>query len=311
LTGYLTDYENTEYRLPELTGWEICHSWGLPADSFQITLAYRGDAASLLGSAVRFRGVYEGKTVFCGIVDEYELGFSGAETLITISGRGLGGLLVDNQCERAEYILCGINDVLSRYVYPLGIDTGECDSMPALTGYTVSSGTSCWNALEQFTRFAGGIIPRFSCDGRLVLTKGGTGRSIEINGENVTELRAGGRRYGVITEVLVKDADGRSQLITNSSPAIKGSIARRVISVPRKTAWDAMRYTGRYQIEKSQEDSFKAEVTLPVPFAAFPGDTVFLSILPEIDGEYFVRESISSAGENSAVTTLTLIKKEN
>ena len=59
-------------------------------------------------------------------------------------------------------------------------------------------GTSCWNALEQFTRFAGGITPRFSCDGRLVMTKGGTGRSIEINGENVTELRAGGRRYGCL-----------------------------------------------------------------------------------------------------------------
>ena len=85
--------------------------------------------------------------------------------------------------------------------------------------------------------------------------------------------------------------------MTNKSPKIKGSTARRVVSVPRKTSWDAMRYTGKYQIDKSMEDSFAVEVTICTPFAAFPGDAVVLSVLPEIDGEYFVRESISSAGE--------------
>ncbi len=311
MTGYLTNYENTEFRLPELISWEICHSWGLPTDSFQIALAYRGDLASLLGSATRFRGVYGGGTVFYGIVDEYEMDFSGAQSLIHISGRGLGGLLTDNQCEKAEFAFCGIGDVLSRYVYPLGISTAVCDGMASLSGYSVGSGASCWSALEQFTRFAGGITPRFSCDGRLILSKGGTGKKLIIDGESLTELRVNGRRYGVITEVLVKDADGRRQLVTNKSPKIKGSTARRVVSVPRKTSWDAMRYTGKYQIDKSMEDSFAVEVTICTPFAAFPGDAVVLSVLPEIDGEYFVRESISSAGENGAETTLTLVNREN
>ena len=92
--------------------------------------------------------------MFYGIVDEYEMDFSGAQSLIHISGRGLGGLLTDNQCEKAEFAFCGIGDVLSRYVYPLGISTAVCDGMASLSGYSVGSGASCWSALEQFTRFA-------------------------------------------------------------------------------------------------------------------------------------------------------------
>ena len=311
MTGFIIDFDNTEYRLPEILSWEICHSWGLPTDSFQIALSYSDNVASILPGAVRFRATFQGKTVFTGIVDEYEINFTDTQSVIVISGRGLGGLLTDNQCQKAEYSFCGIRDVLAKYVYPLGIRTEVCDDMPYLTGFTVGSGTSCWNALEQFSRFAAGITPMFSCNGGLILSKRGTGKSIIFDGQHITELRVLARRYGVISEVLVIDADGRSQIVYNDSTAIKGSLARRVISVPRKTTWDAMRYTAKYQIDNSQKDNFTVEISVVEPFAALPGDTVYLNVLPEIDGEYFVLESISSANGDSTGTVLSLVKKEN
>ena len=58
----------------------------------------------------------------------------------------------------------------------------------------------------------------------------------------------------------------------------KGGQCRRVIYTPARSTWDAMRYTGEYQIRQSRQEESAVTVTLPGSFGAFPGDRVELKL---------------------------------
>ena len=58
----------------------------------------------------------------------------------------------------------------------------------------------------------------------------------------------------------------------------KGGQCRRVIYTPGRSTWDAMRYTGEYQIRQSRQEEQAVTVELPGSFGAFPGDRVTLHL---------------------------------
>ena len=115
--------------------------------------------------------------------------------------------------------------------------------------------------------------------------------------------------YGVITEALIIDKTrNASYSVKNQEMIQRGGQCRRVIYTPGQSTWDAMRYTGEYQIEKSREDAWTAEITLPGSFLAFPGDRAAVKLeRMGLAGTFRVAEAENRFdGQNGAVAILTL-----
>ena len=263
-----------------------------------------------LDDAVFFQIVYNGKTAFYGIVDEYEVNISTRGITVLLTGRGMGGRMIDRRNESAEYSACTIGYMLRNYVLPCGVTAAVCDDMPAVYGYSVSVNTSCLVALEGFTRRSASIAPRFNREGRLVLSKN-RGDRFKLNLDGCAECTLRGRRYGVLSEVKIVTADGVKAVAQNEPFIEKGGFASAVVTVPRKTSDDMIRYTGKYQIESSQKDVYSLEITLPELFCAYPMDIFEIDSAFCQKGDYRVTETCCFGGENGVGTVIKLVKEES
>ena len=306
MTGYLSDGAGRTWRLPELLSWDVTHGPGQPSDCFAVGFPYSPEMAGILHAAARFSASYGGGTVFAGVVDEYEITADADGMTAAVNGRGLAALLMDNEAEAAEYYGATLDFILERHVAPCGITDIRKTAMGKASVFRVESGESQWKVLREFCRFCGGVLPRFSREGALLLD-GAPGDPLLIDASAASALACRGTRSGVISEVLVKTANGASATVENAAFKARGGSARRVVTVPRYTGCDAMRYTGAWQIEQSEQGAEILRVTLPEPFAAFAGDVVTIFNCPiGTAGAYTVSESRTRTNGAGAETILTM-----
>ena len=290
LTAYITDQLGAARTLPVILSAEFNHGSGEPCDSAELRFTYENGMDAQLAAATGIRCSMAGSTVFRGVVDEYEISFSPAGAFVDISARGLAAKLMDNESEAREYSCADIGTIIANHVTPCGITDIDYDRIPAVYGYRVGSGQSQWDALRAFTMCSAGISPHFSKSGRLLL-KPLSGKTLKMDDSTpILELRWCDRRYGVISEVLVKDAStGASTTVENAPFKARGGMCRRVMNVTTRTDYRPMRFTGEYQIACSESESRVLCAKLPWEFAAEPGDTVLYSTNRSgLSGEYTV-----------------------
>lgn len=313
MTGFLIDYNGKTVELPVLLSWEVRHGIGTPCDCFEVRFLYEADMLPMLSDAIRFRGMYEGDTVFFGVVDEFEVTANESGLIVIVSGRGMAALLMDNEAAAAQYFYTSIQFILDQHVYPWGIQEVKVGQIPSVNIFTVSAGASQWKVLEDFVWFSGGIRPRFSKDGVLLLEKT-PGKTHTIDSHTaIFSQKYREQRYGVISSALVTNkALGWQVTAENKAFLQKGGNARRVINVPRNTVYDTMRHTGEYQIARSMEEYIVCELTLYQQFAAFPGDRIQLQagLIPGVSGEFLVGETCTFADVQGSGTTIVLLKTE-
>lgn len=312
MTGYITDYSGKTSRLPELLSWEINHAAGTPCDAFEVKFLYDSSMLRALSDATRFKAAHNEETVFCGVVDEFSVAADKRGAVVELEGRSLAALLLDNEAEAAEYFNVGLDFILGKHVYPYGVAELRAVDMKKASHFTVTSGTSNWNVLCEFARFCGGVEPRISRDGVLLLN-GETGSELAINAATpVIQQTYRGKRYGVISSVTVKNkVRGTVSTVKNQDFADRGGNRRRVVNVPRYTEYDMMRYTGEYQIQQSEKDYLTCAITLPELFAAFPGDIVRLiqGPLEGISGTFSVTETRCWANGGDFGTDITMTRQ--
>lgn len=309
MTGYLTDYKGQQFKLPSFLSWDITHTDGTDGtDSFEVSFPYLEEMNAALSDGVYFSLDYRGKLVFYGVVDEFEVNISAKGKTVSLVGRGMGARLIDNKCVGAEYISCTLSEMLRNYVEPFGVEVGQCDAFPPMYGYSISTGESALSALTGYTKFAGDIVPRFSPEGKLLLTKKG-GSRYALNAECIVGASVRSRRCGVLSKVKIVTADGVQMTAENESFLKKGGCAQSVITVPRKTGWDMMRYTGEYQIEKSCEGRYSLELTVKELFYLFPGDVLTVNADFCEHGSYRVVQTCCFGDENGMGTMVHLTKE--
>lgn len=309
MTGTVYDKSGKAWNLPVLTGWEVTHGLGIPCDNFSVTFHYAPEMLPILKEACRFRAFQEGTMVFNGVVDGYTITCDVRGSTAVLEGRSLAALLMDNEAESGEYFSLGLEEVLRRHVTAWGVTDIRRIQAPAVSHFTVRSGQSQWSVLREYLQFAGGLEPRFDRTGTLLLDGTSGGGDFTVGGSTaVSDMELRDDRYGVITEVLVKKTrSGTVSTVTNDSLIARGGSARRVVNVPRYTDYDAVRYTGEYQIRQSLADSVIYTMTLPVVFAAFAGDTVWLNHSPiGLTGKFRVSQSRCWAEKGQFGTELTL-----
>lgn len=309
MTGILTSWDGRRYELPVLLEWKLQYTAGTPCDSYEVLCPWGPGMDETLSDAVRFEGVEDGKRVFYGVVDEYEYRWSEAGGRLFLTGRGMAALLLDNEATPADYQTATLDDILRDHVSPYGVQVALRADIPPVPGFSVESGSSEWQVLENFAKYHGGIEPRFDREGRLVLAREGTGARLLIGDKTpVTDVVYREKRYGVLSEVLVLDrARQVSRRVTDHGRVDRGYRCRRVVCTPGRSDYRAMRYSGEFQLKESGKEARGLELTLPGVFAAWPGDTVELSrSKPALNGVWRVKEAESSVGAGGAYTRLTL-----
>lgn len=310
MEGIIYDYAGTKRTLPAPLRWSISHGFCSPCDSFEVTFLYDTPLLPALKAACRFQAVHNGKTVFRGVVDDFEASAGSGGCVCTLRGRGMQALLLDSQAESAEYYGADTAYILSRHVTPFGVtDINAAGLEGRSASLEVSSGESHWSVLSRFAEFCLGVTPRFTPGGTLVLDGAKSGNSFTVTAATpVTAQTFSQDRYGVLSEAIVKNRSlGTSLTVYAEDFLAMGGKCVRVINVPRKTGFDAMRHTGAYQLAKSKTDLIRCRLTLPALFAAFPGDRAVLEGTPlGVTGEFYVSASRCFASAASAGTILDL-----
>ena len=159
-------YDGTEYTLPTPVAWRLNYGLGTPCDSVWVKTLWSAGQESRLADGTRLRVTEKGETLFFGVIDECETQWSPAGCVAEITGRGLQALLLDNQAEAADYGQATLAEILRRYVTPYGIGLEKAVSLPAVQGFSVASGSSCWKVLYTFARYYAGVTPRFTRSGQ-------------------------------------------------------------------------------------------------------------------------------------------------
>ena len=190
----------------------------------------------------------------------------------------MAALLLDNEAQAADYQTATAADILRDHVEPYGIQVAGGYRLPPVEGFSVASGSSEWLVLYDFARYHGGVAPRFDRQGRLVLSPWQDGERLVIDDKTaVTELVCREKRYGVLSEILVRDKTRQqAERMVNRTFAEQGGRCRRVLTMPGRSGYQAMRYRGEFQLQRSQAERSRLELTVPQRFFAWPGDLVRL-----------------------------------
>ena len=279
MTAYLILADGTRRKLPELLEWELEYGCGTPCDSFRVVCLWNSANDSLLDNAARFEAFQGDELVFVGVVDESEVSWSAQGCRLEVNGRGLAALLLDNEAIGNDYDIATIQDLLNEHVEPYGIQVIRKESFPAVERFGVDYGSSEWAVLYQFVRYHGGVTPRFDRQGRLVLSRWQDDEVRVIHDRvPVTAMSARNRRYGVLSEIWVREAGNSPAVhrVVNDDFKAAGGQCRRMFTMPGKSNYQAMRYQGEYQLKCSEKEQLKLDVEVALPFCAWPGELVRL-----------------------------------
>ena len=276
MTAYVTDSSGVCWTLPKPAAWRMEYTAGVPCDSFWMRCIWDGDNADKPESWVGFAAEHEGCRVFTGVVDECEVSVSAKGRLLEVSGRGMAALLLDNEALGQDYQVATQEDIIRDHVRPYGISTAPGDKLPAVEQFSVSTGSSEWSVVYEFARYYGGVYPRFDREGRLVLSGWDDSREWVIDDQTgVLAMTRRDLRYGALSQVLLRDRwSGRVETLENREFRALGGQARRVVTMPARENYKAVRYSGQFQLERSASELERLEVTLGEVFSVWPGDLV-------------------------------------
>ena len=281
MTGRIFTADHQVYDLPPLLAWNVKHTGTVPCDSWSVTAVYKAEMAPVLKLAAGFAAMENGTVQLRGIVDEYEVELGGGGLTVTLSGRGYAARLLDNESRPVTYEQVTLRELIRRHAEPYGITCGAAADLRSTVPYTAGAGVSQWKVISEFCRTYGGFLPRFAKTGELLAVpeKDDGERIVIDDGSPVLECRVREDHYGVLTEALVIDKKQNvSYSVRNPEMIAKGGQCRRVVYTPGRSTWDAMRYTGEYQISQSRRDAAAVTVKLPGSFGAFPGDRVTVKL---------------------------------
>lgn len=276
MTAYVEDCGRVGWTLPKPLAWRLEYTAGVPCDSFWLRCAWDANNTTRPGDWVGFTAEHEGERVFTGVVDECEVSLTGQGRVLELSGRGMAALLLDNEALGQDYQTATQMDIIRDHVQPYGITVAPGGDLPPVPHFSVSTGSSEWSVVYEFARYYGGVAPRFDRKGRLVLSGWDDSRERVVDdGSPLISLARRDRRYGVLSQVVTRDRwSGATQTVENSAFAARGGRSRRIITMPTRSSYKAMRYSGQFQLDRSASELERLEVTVGQAFCVWPGDLV-------------------------------------
>lgn len=307
---YIICHDGATYALPTPITWQFTYGTGTPCDEFSLTTLWGTELDGTLGKGTRFYATEGDVTLFYGVVDEYRYQWDDNGGVMTLCGRGMAALLLDNESLAVDYLVATWADILQNHVTPYGIHVVNHTTLPAVSNFSVDHGSSEWQVLYDFCCYHGGVVPRFDKTGQLVVGNDPNSTTLSLtDGIPLRSLTYQETRYGVISEVLVRDGSTDTiQQVLNEDWISQGGQCRRVITLSGKNSYQALRYSGSYQIEASQEEQVLLTITLGEAFVGEPTQLVTLSLSqPALSGTYQISQIETGLDSDGVYTKLTLI----
>lgn len=314
MTAYLILSDGQRCRLPELLEWELDYGCGTPCDSFRVVCLWTCGEDRVLADAARFEAFQGEEQVFAGVVDESQVTWSIQGCRLEVSGRGMAALLLDNEAQGLDYDVATLRDILRDHVLPYGIQVARQDELPAVEHFSIDYGSSEWAVLYDFACYHGGVTPWFDRQGRLVLS-GWQEKHPKVIHDRVpvTSLSVRDKRYGVLSEIWVREAGKEPAMhkVVNHDFKDGGGQCRRMYTMPSKSNYQAMRYQGQYQLDKSASERLRLEADIALPFCAWPGELVRLERTGwGRNGLYRVAQATVSMDSRGCATRLELVNPD-
>ena len=290
MTGYVISAQGDATALPAPLSWTFQYTSGVPCDSFQVRCLWEGTNTVDPRQWCTFQALDE-----------------------DVSGRGMAARLLDNEALGQDYQVATLADILRDHVSPYGITVASQAYMAPVSQFSVAVGSSEWSVLYDFVRYYHSISPRFDWEGRLVLTPWEDNTRLLLDDATpVTKLVCRDKRYGVLSQVVVRDRYQQlTQVVNNTDFQALGGSRRQVLTMPGKSQYQAMRYSGQFQLDQSATEQLVLEVTIPVLFYGKPGDLVQLQRSDwGRDGLYRVNQAQVGVDESGGWTRLELMSPE-
>ena len=309
MTGYVITAQGVTTILPAPVSWCFQYTSGVPCDSFRLRCIWDGDNQVRPEEWALFQALEGGEVQFTGVVDECETVLGPEGAFFEVSGRGMAARLLDNEALSQDYELAAPADILRDHVEPYGIQTEGGAALGPVSRFSVAAGSSEWAVLYEFARYHNGICPRFDREGRLILSPWPDTREIALDDAvPVERLSCRVRRYGVLSQVVVRDRyQNRTETVENPAFQALGGHRRQVVTMPGKSQYQAMRYSGRFQLERSAAEQLWIQAEIPMLFFAQPGDLVRLERSNwGRNGRYRVMEAQVGQDESGGWTRLEL-----
>lgn len=309
MTGTVILAGGTRKTLPGLLSWRFIHTDGVGSDGFSVSFCFSPVWEEILRQAIRFEAEENGVVRFYGIVDEYEICWTGDGLVAEVHGRGLAGLLMDNHVSQKEYYWVRLSDMLRNYATPYGVTDVAYTDNYRLQAYAVDYGDCCWDALCGFCLWAADVQPRFSPEGKLIISPE-KGKTHTLRQSQVTKALWRTTRYGVYSAVVAKYAGTLyEERIENDEFLAMGGCAVHRMTIPRKNRCRAGLESPRQVLENSKKKFQVLEVTVPEPFYASPVD-VIQAELPKlgVSGKFLVTETENSRDISGSRCTITMRK---
>lgn len=275
MTAYVITSAGSRYALENCLEWEFDYGTGVPCDSFRVVCLWDGeDDSPLLWQ--EFLATEDGETVFYGVVDECETSFTSQGMLMEISGRGMAALLLDNEAIGRDYETATTQDILKDHVTCFGVEVGDCGTFDSVSPFDVTSGGSAWSVVYDFFCYYGGVAPYFDRQGRLQLKGRTDGSAVVVDDSTpLIQLKCRDQRYGVISQIFLRNTSTQGVItMENMDFYNMGGRCRRVVSLPDDNFIRSARYSGQFQIDRSNEELLRLEVEVAEGFFAMPGDLV-------------------------------------
>ena len=307
MTGYLTLHGGEMVLLPPLLQWNFKLTDGDPCDSFSVCFCHERELAEQLKTAVGFHAVDGGRTVFTGLVDDYEISLGQKGLLTELTGRGMAAALLDNQVRAAEYQSAQLPDILNTYVRPYGVTKIEAGTLAPVARFVVETGYSCWQVLAGFCRHSANVFPRFTQDGTLVLKQDAGGKTVRITSAQCISAKLMKSRYGRSSrQILVNTRTGAQTVCTDEAFLREGGSCVKVHGVTGDKIRAAWRDAAQ-RVEDAARDKTLLEIKVAGAFAAQPLDRVILQAEQMgVSGTYTVQAAESCCDTNGMICTLTL-----
>lgn len=281
MKGIVILNDGSRRELPVLTSWQMTYTDGTSSDSFSAAFLWESSWESVLSRAVRFEAWDGTVQRFCGIVDEYEVNWGQEGTVAEVFGRGMSGLLMDNEVAERQYYWVYLADILKNYVGPYQIPGIQYTKNYFLTTYAVDYGGNCWDALSGFCLWAAGVQPRFLGDGTLVIAAE-EGQRRMLNQDMVQSALWRQTRYGAYSRVLAKYVGTYYEdQVDNEAFSRLGGCATHRMTIPRRNRCRAGLSSPQQVLSNSMKEFRVLEVTVPELFWANPVDVVQVQ-LPKV-----------------------------
>lgn len=299
MTGIIKTYGGESYELPPLTKWRVSHTSGEACGDFEVSFLYSDKLFDLLDAAIRFSAYHEGETVFTGVVDELKVKYEADGLICTLSGRDMAALLLDNQVGAASFGTARLDDIIDRYVKPMGIQTIITAPVAAINQYSVSAGASRYDALADFTFYAAGLWPWFDCSGRLMIGRPADYRFIHLKEPVAASFRD--KRYGVASHVNYMGTE------FSGAFAVEGGVCTRYIPELSDKTYKTGERLAQLDLATTALERRTLTVAVPKVFAAMPYDFVKVTGFDPMRAEkYEVVEAESTYGPSGQMCVLTL-----